>query len=216
MKIDLHKVTAICIDGRPMEQSVIDKYRIIINYMMSTIDFYEIKFFGTVDPEIPGLNFIKIDEMSIYEYSKFCIFDLVKVVDSEYCLIFQDDGFIVNPELWDDDFYNYDWIGSPWPLYMGWPREGHQVGNGGFSLRSKKLLNWTSTLTDWAGQNEDTFIVSAKRDELESHGLRIAPVDIATKFSVENEMSREHSLHNVFGFHAKNKIDIALEKIKPA
>ena len=27
------------------------------------------------------------------------IFDLVKVVDSEYCLIFQDDGFVVNPEI---------------------------------------------------------------------------------------------------------------------
>lgn len=213
MKIDLHKVTAICIDGRQMEPSIIDKYRIIINYMMSTIDFYEIKLFGTVDPEIPGLNFTKIDEMSIQGYSKFCIFDLVKFVDSEYCLIFQDDGFVVNPELWEDEFYNYDWIGSPWPLYMGWPKEGYQVGNGGFSLRSKKLLQWTSTLTDWAGQNEDAFIVSGKKEELENQGLKIAPVEVATRFSVENEMTREHGLHNVFGFHAKNKMDLALEKI---
>jgi hypothetical protein len=214
MKLDLHKVTAICIDGRQMEPAIIDKYRIIINYMMSTIDFYEIKFFGTVDPEIPGLNFTKIDQMSIEGYSKFCIFDLVKFVDSEYCLIFQDDGFVVNPELWDDDFYNYDWIGSPWPLYMGWPTIGHQVGNGGFSLRSKRLLELTSTFTDWAGQNEDAFIVSSKKSVLESNGLKIAPVEVATRFSVENEMTSDHGLHTVFGFHAKNKMDLALEKIK--
>jgi hypothetical protein len=97
---------------------------------------------------------------------------------------------------------------------MGWPKEGHQVGNGGFSLRSKKLLQWTSTLTDWAGQNEDAFIVSGKKEELENQGLKIAPVEVATRFSVENEMTSEHGLHNVFGFHAKNKMDLALEKIK--
>jgi len=185
-----------------------------MTYMLSKVDFYEIKFFGTSDLEIPGVNFTQIKPIDINGYSRFCIFELAKVVDSEYCLVFQDDGFIVNPELWEDEFYNYDWIGSPWPLYMEWPKEGHQVGNGGFSLRSKKLLQWTSTLTDWAGQNEDAFIVSGKKEELENQGLKIAPVEVATRFSVENEMTREHGLHNVFGFHAKNKMDLALEKIK--
>lgn len=214
MKLNLKKITAICVDGRQMTPEIMDKYRTIIKYMQSAIDFYEIKFFGTADLEIPGVEFTQIPGMDIQGYSKFCIFDLAKVIDSEYCLVFQDDGFVVNPENWDDSFYEYDWIGSPWPLYMGWPREGYQVGNGGFSLRSKRLLNWTATLTDWAGQNEDAFIVSGKRRELESHGLKIAPVEVATKFSVENEMSSDHGIHNTFGFHAKNKMEAALQKIK--
>jgi hypothetical protein len=214
MKIDLKKITAVCIDGREMTPEIRDRYKNIMTYMTSVADFYEIKFFGTSDPEVTGVKFYQIQNMDVNGYSKFCIFRLNEVVDSEYCLVFQDDGFIVNPGLWEDEFYNYDWIGSPWPLYMGWPREGHQVGNGGFSLRSKKLLQWTSTLKDWEGQNEDTFIVSLKKQELESQGLKIAPVEVATRFSVENEMTREHGLHNVFGFHAKNKMDLALEKIK--
>ena len=214
MKLNLKRVTAVCIDGREMTPDILERYKLIMSYMISAVDFHEVKFFGTFDPEISGVQFNQIAPMDVNGYSKFCIFRLNEVVNSDFCLVFQDDGFIVNPELWEDEFFNYDWIGSPWPLYMGWPREGHQVGNGGFSLRSKRLLEWTSTITDWAGQNEDTFIVSAKKDELEAHGLKIALVDIATRFSVENEMTREHGLHNVFGFHAKNKMDLALEKIK--
>ena len=214
MKTNLNKITAVCIDGRELSPETKERYKLIMTYMLSKVDFYEMKFFGTTDPEVPGVNFTQISPIDIGGYSRFCIFELTKAVDSEYCLIFQDDGFIVNPELWEDSFYNYDWIGSPWPLYMEWPKEGYQVGNGGFSLRSKKLLQWTSTLTDWAGQNEDAFIVSGKKEELENQGLKIAPVEVATRFSVENEMTREHGLHNVFGFHAKNKMDLALEKIK--
>ena len=136
--------------------------------------------------------------------------EIYKYINDDYCLVIQWDGFVINPNCWNNIFFDYDYIGAPWPDKP----ENMNVGNGGFSLRSKKLIEWTSTLTDWTGQNEDTFIVSTKKSELESQGLKIAPVEVATQFSVENEMTGDHGLHNVFGFHAKNKMELALEKIR--
>ena len=52
-------------------------------------------------------------------------------------LIIQHDGFILNHKAWDNEFLNYDYIGAP-VYWMG--NKLIEVGNGGFSLRSKKLL----------------------------------------------------------------------------
>ena len=56
---------------------------------------------------------------SVEAYSHFMIYDLYRHIHTKYCLIVQRDGFITNAESWDDDFYNYDYIGAPWPLYDG-------------------------------------------------------------------------------------------------
>ena len=78
------------------------------------------------------------------DYSRFMIYNLNEHVDSDFALTIQHDGFIINPNAWRDDFLDYDYIGAPWP----WREQGFvtpfgehiSVGNGGFSLRSKKLL----------------------------------------------------------------------------
>ena len=152
--------------------------------MTDNVDFGSIKFIGTRNPSINGVEFKEIPKIGIVDYSKFCLFELSKHVQTDFCLLFQDDGFILNPNLWNECFYDYDYIGSPWPLYMGWPKEGEQVGNGGFSLRSKKLLELTKTFTGHSTQNEDTYIVSDKKASLVDAGLKIAPIEIARLFSV--------------------------------
>ena len=58
--------------------------------------------------------------------------------DTDYVLTFQSDGFILNPDAWTDEFFNYDYIGAPWG------DNRYAVGNGGFSFRSKKLMNFVS------------------------------------------------------------------------
>src|SRR5215475_6278927 len=52
-----------------------------------------------------------------------------------YMLAIQWDAWIVNAESWDNDFYCYDYIGAPW-----WYKDNRNVGNGGFSLRSTRLM----------------------------------------------------------------------------
>ena len=146
MKLDLSNVTAICIDGRPVEEARQANYQTILKYMLSCVTFGKIKMISLEDPKVAGVDFIQAQLMTIQDYSHFCINKLHSYVDTDFCLVFQDDGFILNPELWSADFLKYDYIGAPWPLYIGWPTVGSQVGNGGFSLRSKRLLEFTKNI----------------------------------------------------------------------
>jgi len=213
-KINLKKITAVCIDGRPYNAERYERYSLILNFFLNNFEFHSIKMITTQDINIEGISHIKIEEFGISDYSRFCLHHLSDYVNSEFCLIFQDDGFIINPILWNDVFYDYDYIGSPWPLYIGWPIEGQQVGNGGFSLRSKKLLEFTKTFTEHTTENEDTYIISAKRKDLEEEGLLIAPLEVARLFSVENNLDDNHRLDTCFGFHAKHLLDDAIKMIQ--
>ena len=213
-KIDLKKITAVCIDGRPYDKERYKRYSVILNFFLANVEFASIQMISTHDPEIKGVSHTRIKEFGISDYSRFCLHHLSDWVNSEFCLIFQDDGFILNPSLWNDSFYEYDYIGSPWPLYIGWPVEGQQVGNGGFSLRSKRLLEFTKTFTGHTTENEDTYIISAKRKDIEDEGLKIAPLEIARLFSIENSLDSEHRLDTCFGFHAKHLLDDAIKMIQ--
>ena len=131
-------------------------------------------------------------------YSEFVIKDLHEYIDTDFCMTVQTDGFFVNPEAWTDDFLDYDYIGAPWG-------DGG-VGNGGFSIRSKSLLEFVSNhpLSEdpkFDMHPEDAQICSAYRDDLETAGHRFAPTDIAKKFSKEG---LEYIEEDVFGFHGKH------------
>ncbi len=212
-KLDLKKITAVTIDGRGYSEERFDRFKEIVSFMQKHIEFNSIKMFLVEDPKIDGVEFHKIHRFGISDYSKFCLHKLTNYIDTDFCLIFQDDGFVLNPHCWSEEFYMYDYIGSPWPLYIGWPEEGKQVGNGGFSLRSKKLLEYSKTLIHHTTENEDTYLLE-NRKALHEAGIKIAPVDVARKFSIENHMDRDHSVHNCFGFHAKHLLNECLKIIR--
>ena len=81
---------------------------------------------------------------NIDEYNEYILYHLYKHINTEYCLLIQDHAFIINPDSWTNTFLEYDYIGSPWPwsetAFVTPFGEHIRVGNGGFSLRSKKLL----------------------------------------------------------------------------
>jgi hypothetical protein len=214
-KLDLTRITAICVDGRPLTQERRDHYETIVNYMRSKIDFASIKMLLVEDPNIEGIEFIQIEQiLTLQGYSQFCLSDLHKHIDSEYCLIFQDDGFVIHPELWRPIFLDYDYIGAPWPPLHPWPEPGRmdrRVGNGGFCLRSKRLLEATADFT--AYENEDITIVCTRREELEQKGLKFAPLQIASDFSIECRFMPGQSMSSCFGFHNKVRVPDALEII---
>ncbi|MCF7795388.1 hypothetical protein K9M50_03450 [Patescibacteria group bacterium] len=79
-----------------------------------------------------------------------------------------------------------------------------RVGNGGFSLRSKKVLNAFNDLKikssdDISKYNEDGIICVYFRKELEKMNITFAPVSVASKFSCEQRLS--DSELETFGFH---------------
>jgi len=127
-------------------------------------------------------------------YSKFILQELHKHIHTDFVLIVQWDGFIINPDAWNNQFLDYDYIGAVWH----WHPKGKRVGNGGFSLRSKKLCELTAKPEFiYMDQNEDDLICHVNRDFLESHGIKFAPEEIARYFSFERELSNIKT----FGFH---------------
>ena len=84
-------------------------------------------------------------------------------------------------------------MGAPWPAQTNFTKKNKEVrvGNGGFSLRSRRLLRAPTVLglefTDLGTgfPHEDGFLCVHYREELEAHGIKFAPVEIAAKFSTE-------------------------------
>jgi glycosyltransferase involved in cell wall biosynthesis len=131
-------------------------------------------------------------------YSEFIIKQGYKFVDTSHCLIFQHDGFVNNWQAWDNDFLNYDYIGAPW-YYV----DGMAVGNGGFSLRSKRLMEIVATDPNIQFTHpEDHHICRTYRPYLEKkYGIKFAPLEVAERFSFEGYMQPSKHLSDQFGKH---------------
>ena len=79
----------------------------------------------------------------------------------------------------------------------------HAVGNGGFSLRSRTLLEALQDPQIVASHPEDTAICRTHREYLErEHGIAFAPATVADQFSFEHVEPRGPS----FGFHGQINI----------
>jgi len=209
MKLNLQNITAICLQGRDnsFDGSLTTRSKKLLEYMVSIINFHKIIFISPVDPEVEGVEYIYTDSVDYHYYNRWCVRELTNYIDTDYCLLFQDDGFPLNPEHWDNEFLNYDYVGSPLPLdsnILHHPEE--RIGGGGFTLRSKKLLNLMTSWVDYEGkENEDTYICHVKRNELIRKGLKICPHTIARKFVIQNAIDNDHTIYNTFGFHGRDE-----------
>lgn len=130
------------------------------------------------------------------DYDTFVFKELHKHIKTDHVLIVQWDGWVVDPDAWDERFLNYDYIGAPWSFYD----DGYVVGNGGFSLRTKRLLE-TLTNDEFAvvhNQAEDHAICREYRNILEkNYDIKFAPLKLAEQFSFESYMTDNIT----FGFH---------------
>lgn len=154
-------------------------------------------------PKYQNIEYIPIELNSISDYNKFIIKKLHKYVFAEYCLIFQHDGFIINPKLWDERFLEYDYIGALFPK-APWNKI-NRVGNGGFSLRSKKFIKYCSSLDLDFSVNEDKLVCVDYYNDLRENGFTFAPPRIAAKFSLEEDNEYNNNIEKVFGFHGSSR-----------
>jgi hypothetical protein len=132
---------------------------------------------------------------SIADYNEFMLRRLLDHVDTPHVLVVQWDGFVVDPGAWRPEFLAYDYLGARWP----WHPAGSDVGNGGFSLRSRRLLQ---AMRGEGFLNveapEDDVIARHNRPWLErAHGIRFAPAEMADRFAYE----RGDPQRPTFGFH---------------
>lgn len=150
------------------------------------------------DAEVPSLD-PAVERVSIpaltssKAYSDFMLRQLVDHVATPFCLVVQWDGHVVDAARWRAEFLDYDYIGASWPQFgNGW-----DVGNGGFSLRSRRLMEACRAPDFVPRHPEDVAICRTNRAMLEMRGIRFAPRELADAFAAE----RSGDPAAVFGYH---------------
>lgn len=149
-----------------------------------------------------NIKFVHTNVKTHDDSSKFVYEELPNIIKTEFMLGIHDDGFVINPNLWTDQFLKYDYIGAPWSHTIPYYGQKYRVGNGGFSLRSKKLIDLCKNIPNIG--HEDSNICIRHRDILEQKGCVFAPVHIAMQFSLEEPIPEcPFDLNLCFGFHGR-------------
>jgi hypothetical protein len=195
-KVDLRGVSLVCVETRRSHLAIQAMER-----CMHQAEFGECLLLA---PHVPAalpstIRHVRIPDItSVAQYSHFMVKQLGPYFSAGHALIVQWDGFITDASRWDPLFLDYDYIGAPWfdqPM---------SVGNGGFSLRSRRLVDALQQLDTPEVHPEDHVICGRYRPELERRfGVCFAPVDIASRFSWEAVEPAEPTfgLHGFFNFH---------------
>lgn len=201
--LTLDNVTLIMIDCLNYE-----KAKFVFQHCLNKVNFAEAKFITSflVRDSFTKKYCVNIDPLETKrQYSHFVTSNLNSYFDTDFVLVIQHDGFILDETLWTDEFLEYDYIGATWPqvcLDDGVP-EHFNVGNGGFSLRSKKLHTiLQKDINILKNKDEDKAICQINRSYLEYyHKIKFAPEHVADKFSFEYLDWLERPVPKTFGGH---------------
>lgn len=149
--------------------------------------------------EASGIETIAIEPIrSSKAYSTFMLKELLEHIDTDHVLTVQWDGFICNAQSWSNTFLLYDFIGARWPDEILADARAFNVGNGGFSLRSRTLLEALQDPKIVDLHPEDARLSRQYRPYLEErYGIAFAGPQEADRFSYEHCFSETPS----FGFH---------------
>lgn len=214
MKLQLPDVTLILADGVNAERG-----KKVIEHCKSLCDFGAVK----LCTHLPVDSEHRVEIMplkSLVAYSIWCLTELHKHFDTSHVLIVQRDGWILNPQSWNPDWLNYDYIG---PLFV----QHDDVGSGGFSMRSKRLMQAAAKfIGDWDGTEEHAqFLQHNKARSYEDGVLALTMNDGTWKFPTKSDAGRFAAGGNSnllyyypfpFGFHgARNEINFETGEVSP-
>lgn len=218
-RISLPSVTLICVTGVEYEKAKFALWRSQLG-----IKFHSVKL--VTGSEVKSDRFLVVEKAldtqldSIDAYNHYLIYDLWRHVETPYALVVQADGYVINAKLWDPNFLRFDYIGAPWALsesaYIDPFGQHIRVGNGGFSLRSRKLLTMAQMVDipfdvnasdfyqhmDVGLLSEDGNICVHNRHLYERGGCVFAPLEVALNFSKETRLKENRGLAT-FGFHKR-------------
>ena len=192
--LELPGVTLACVDtlNQALALRALDRSRERIRFARSLLLTDRLPA-GLAAP--PGIEVSPIAPLASREaYSEFVLKHLLPHVATPHVLLVQWDGYVVNPQAWDPAFAQVDYLGARW----FWHQDGHDVGNGGFSLRSRRLLEALQDPRIALVDAEDTTIGRTFRELLErEHGIRFATASLADRFAFE----AAYPVGRPFGFH---------------
>ena len=168
-----------------------------------------------------GVKFEKVPfewMRSVSTYNRMMLDEMfyIRFMEYEYILIYQLDAFVFYDALNEFCDLGYDYIGAPWPMGVRYVKNVKEcmwyVGNGGFSLRNVAAsisMIRTNTAKEWRGP-EDVYWATCNSME-----FRVAPLEIARLFSIEEQVRKMISLNEnkvPFGCHAWAKMDFMFWK----
>ncbi len=186
-----------------------------LQYSMREIDFGEVVLITHRKPlslprNIHYRHTSKLNDIDAFNYKM--VYELSDYIDTDYVLLVHYDGFVVNPQSWRDEFLDYDYIGSPWPLpdndiaYRDSKGNICRVGNS-VSIRSKRLLEFPRQAgLKWERMedgffNEDTFLCCKNKNIIEDAGMTFAPIEVAKYFGHEHMIPEIMDVEEPFIFH---------------
>lgn len=184
-----------------------------LKYSMRGIDFGDALLISHRKPiYLPSnIRYAYTDRLrTIDDFNYKMLYELGDYIHTEFACIVHYDGFIVHPELFRDEFLEYDYIGAPWPdphddytyrdIYGRLQRVGNSVG-----FRSKRLIDFPKEAglpfeADHGYFHEDGFLCVKNRHLVEKAGMRIAPIEVAKYFSHETMIPEIEGI-TPFAFH---------------
>lgn len=201
--IEIQDTTLICTDCRDVEHAVK-----VLNRCTSLCNFPEVKLLTSQQTDCPYR--VEIPHIgSLVHYSVFMLKEIYKYVDTKYLLIVQRDGWILNPQSWNDEWFKYDYMGA---LFNQWDI----MGVGGFSFRSRALMESVANkYPDWSNSEEeaqrmqrivgshyeDSAIAIKLRPQLEREGFKFASLEDGAKFSGGGNPNNKYYEPYPFGWH---------------
>ena len=190
--LHLPDVTLVCVDTRTPELGIA-----AMQQCLRQASFGDALLF--TDPALvtqvpPGIRAVPLQVDSVPAYSEFMLRGLLPHIRTSHLLVVQWDGYVLDAAQWDPAYLQQDYIGAP--LRHQLPERA--VGNGGFSLRSRRLLQALQDPALVMRHPEDLCICHDHRAWLEGvHGIRFAPLAMAAHFAYE----RLAPAGPTFGFH---------------
>lgn len=216
-----------CISSVNIPESIQALYRSTMHFEFEKVLFFTSENISSEQYAFfPELTVIPIKKISSLEgYSEFVMTLLNDHIESSHCMLVQNDGYILNHELWNNSFLSYDYIGAPWPPELSLRSKSGQttgrinfaknrVGNGGFSIRSKKLMEISSLLElsslKFPTLSEDMLICHYLYEWFSQNGITFAPLELAAQFSCESPLP-DFAIKptQTLGFHGKAYMELA-------
>ena len=168
---------------------------------------------------LPGSKHVKIPHGNMLNYCNLLLKGMLEHVETEYVIFQQWDAMVHKSDGWHDWFLLNDYIGAVWP----WRPHGENVGNGGFSLRSRRLLQALQAPhiqldpNSEHGVQEDNYIAIVHRPWLESQGMVFAPAPVANKFSIELapdgfDAMAHHGFWNIVQFMPRDTVEYFIQR----
>ena len=107
-KLKLSNVTLLAATSSEMDEA-----QVSMRISLQNIEFGAAKLLCTTAPKqkYPDIEYVSIPPLnSVDDYNEIIFQDLHKYFETSHCLIVQSDSFVVNSNLWKEEFLEFDYI----------------------------------------------------------------------------------------------------------